>query len=286
MALICKAVFPSISTFETPPTVSLKPGHPHPIAQHPAELRSHRAHPHSRRSRARPPPAASLVTTGPPASPSRREPQGFRGQTDDLTVAPQAFVREVDPKRPKTEALRLPHTFPFPPQRGDGGCTHIAQSSDFFQQFFRNSSGLWCVPDAMLPPQRQRCLCVRPDHARSISWCPHRTFDPLVGPLGVCRPVPVGHRGRAGTPGRGGGTRRFGTGDRRFQSLETLLAFMAQMLGAERALRRAVTATSGRKPWRCTGLATSCRGGLLSATHRHRRRRDTAQAGAEYRLRV
>jgi hypothetical protein len=46
--------------------------------------------------------------------------KGFRGQTDDLGTAPQAFVPEVKLKRTKYEALRLWHTSPFPRQLGSG----------------------------------------------------------------------------------------------------------------------------------------------------------------------
>ena len=77
-----------------------------------------------------------------------------------------------------------------------------------FSGIFHHFSGLWPEPDVMLPPQSPVCPCGRPGHDRSIPWRPLHTTRPLLGPLGVCHAVTVGHGGRAGTPDRTGGTRR------------------------------------------------------------------------------
>ena len=87
------------------------------IAQHPAEL------PHGRREH-----VLTHHGVGPDRCQQRvfghelarlghqagEDGKGFRGQTDHLGTAPQAFVPEVELKRAKHEALWRWHTSPFP----------------------------------------------------------------------------------------------------------------------------------------------------------------------------
>ena len=69
-----------------------------------------------------------------------------------------------------------------------------------FQQFFTISSGLWPGRDAKLPPQNLGAHGA-PRLPQEYSMVPSADNPaPLVGPLGFCRAVPVGHGGRAGTP--------------------------------------------------------------------------------------
>ena len=64
--------------------------------------------------------------------------KGFRGQRDRLGAAPQPFVAEIEPKRPKDETLRWLHTFPFPCQPGDGYGAYTTRFLGLFSEIFHN----------------------------------------------------------------------------------------------------------------------------------------------------